>query len=136
MSGWLVKKDHAYSLLDLRDLPLSAGFSTCVLKQRQRVVLNTRWDSVQWSLEGVFGNVEQRLDRDGKHILRVRQCQVTGSLLTRSLIQIMGAINVKHASERELMIEWESSAINDMIADSAVAVVACADQIIQRRRFS
>ena len=48
----------------------------------------------------------------------------------------MGAINVKHASERELMIEWESSAINDMIADSAVAVVACADQIIQRRRFS
>ena len=52
--------------------------------------------------------------------------------------QIMGVIDVKH-TEHELIIEWESSAINDMIADSALAVVVGADHSqasVQRERFS
>lgn len=109
VSGLLVTKDHSHSLLDLRDLPLDTGLSTFVLRQRQRVALNTRWDLIRWALEGMFGSVEERSVRDDGQILR-----------------IMGVIDVKH-TEHELIIEWESSAINDMIADSALAVVAGAD---------
>jgi len=52
--------------------------------------------------------------------------------------QIMGVIDVKH-TEHELIIEWGSSAINDMIADSVLAVVCGTDQGLesfQRERFS
>ncbi len=35
----------------------------------------------------------------------------------------MGAVDVKHTAENELTLEWNSSASNDMIADSAMAVI-------------
>lgn len=40
----------------------------------------------------------------------------------------MGVIDVKHTQEHELTLEWESSASNDMIADSCLAVVAEIDK--------
>ncbi|KIJ34225.1 hypothetical protein M422DRAFT_52098 [Sphaerobolus stellatus SS14] len=39
------------------------------------------------------------------------------------IMQVMGAINIKQTGPHELTLEWESSASNDMIADSTIAVI-------------
>lgn len=35
----------------------------------------------------------------------------------------MGAVDVKQTQEHEAMLEWDSSATNDMIADSCLALI-------------
>ena len=40
----------------------------------------------------------------------------------------MGAIDVKQMSEHELVLEWDSSASNDMIADSTLALITGIDK--------
>ena len=39
----------------------------------------------------------------------------------------MGAVDIKHTLETELTLEWESSASNDMIADSCLALIVGID---------
>ncbi|KAL5523858.1 hypothetical protein ACEPAG_8031 [Sanghuangporus baumii] len=106
LSGLLVSKDYSYTLLDPRDLRDFAGLSTCIVTQRQKIVLGVGWDLVRWHLEGMYGSVEEGLDGDGAPTMRV-----------------MGAVDVKHSAEHELTLEWESSASNDMIADSCLALI-------------
>lgn len=40
----------------------------------------------------------------------------------------MGAVDVKQTQEHELMLEWDSSATNDMIADSCLALILGIDK--------
>jgi hypothetical protein len=40
----------------------------------------------------------------------------------------MAAVDVKHTQEHELMLEWDSSASNDMIADSTLALITGIDK--------
>ncbi|KAI9509414.1 mRNA 3'-end-processing protein YSH1 [Russula earlei] len=111
LSGLLVSKDYSYTLLDPRDLRDFAGLSTCVVTQRQKIALGVGWSLVRWHLEGMYGRVEEGLDRDGIPTMRV-----------------MGAVDVKQTAENELTLEWDSSAANDMIADSTLAVITEIDK--------
>ncbi|KAI0779663.1 beta-lactamase-like protein [Fomes fomentarius] len=106
ISGLLVSKDYSYTLLDPRDLRDFAGLTTCVVTQRQQIALGVGWDLVRWHLEGMFGQVEEGLDKDGIPTMRV-----------------MGAVDIKMTREQELTLEWDSSASNDMIADSTLALI-------------
>jgi cleavage and polyadenylation specificity factor subunit 3 len=72
VSGLLVAKDYSYTLLDPRDLRDFAGLTTCAVTQRQRVVLGVGWDLVRWHLEGMFGKVDEGMDKDGVPTMRVR----------------------------------------------------------------
>ncbi len=40
----------------------------------------------------------------------------------------MGAVDVKQMSDHELVLEWDSSASNDMTADSTLALVTGVDK--------
>ncbi|KXN90836.1 Endoribonuclease YSH1 [Leucoagaricus sp. SymC.cos] len=110
ISGLLVAKDYSYTLLDPRDLRDFAGLTTCTLTQRQNIVLGVGWELVRWHLEGMFGTVEEGLDKDGVPTMR-----------------IMGVVDIKHTAEHELTLEWESSSSNDMIADSTLALITGID---------
>jgi cleavage and polyadenylation specificity factor subunit 3 len=44
------------------------------------------------------------------------------------LRQVMGAVDVKHTAEHELTLEWDSTASNDMIADSILALITGIDK--------
>ncbi|KAH7916536.1 beta-lactamase-like protein [Hygrophoropsis aurantiaca] len=111
ISGLLVAKDYSYTLLDPRDLRDFAGLSTCTVTQRQKIALGVRWDLVRWHLEGMFGTIEEGVDKDAIPTMRV-----------------MGAVDVKHTDEHELTLEWDSSASNDMIADSTLALITGIDK--------
>ncbi|KAI6046137.1 beta-lactamase-like protein [Pisolithus marmoratus] len=111
ISGWLFSTNGTHMLLDPQDLYRFTGLSTCTTRQRQTIAVTVGWDLVRWHLEGMFGTVAEELDQDGRLTLR-----------------IMDVIDVKHTSEHEMTLEWDSSAINDMIADSTMALVAGVDQ--------
>ncbi|KAI0254119.1 beta-lactamase-like protein [Lactifluus subvellereus] len=111
LSGLLVSKDYSYTLLDPRDLRDFAGLSTCVVTQRQKIALGVGQDLVRWHLEGMYGRVEEGFDKNGIPTMRV-----------------MGAVDVKQTAEHELTLEWDSSAANDMIADSTLAVITEIDK--------
>ncbi|KAJ7680303.1 beta-lactamase-like protein [Mycena polygramma] len=111
LSGLLVSKDFSYTLLDPRDLKDFAGLSTCTVTQRQKIVLGVRWQLVRWHLEGMFGSVEEGIDKEGNPTMRV-----------------MGAIDVKQTQEQELTLEWDSSVSNDMVADSTLALITGIDK--------
>uniref|UniRef100_A0A0W0FGU9 Pre-mRNA 3'-end-processing endonuclease polyadenylation factor C-term domain-containing protein n=1 Tax=Moniliophthora roreri TaxID=221103 RepID=A0A0W0FGU9_MONRR len=111
LSGLLVAKDYSYTLLDPRDLKDFAGLSTCTVSQKQRIALGVGWELVRWHLEGMYGHVEEGVDKEGIPTLRA-----------------MGAIDIKLTSEHELTLEWESSASVDMIADSTLALITGIDK--------
>ncbi|KAF8160624.1 beta-lactamase-like protein [Crassisporium funariophilum] len=111
LSGLLVAKDYSYTLLDPRDLRDFTGLSTCTVTQRQRIVLGVGWDLVKWHLEGMYGKVDEGLDKDGVPTMRV-----------------MSVVDVKLTQEHELTLEWESSSSNDMIADSTLALITGIDK--------
>lgn len=71
ISGLLVAKDYSYTLLDPRDLRDFAGLSTCTVTQRQKIVLGVGWSLVRWHLEGMYGSIEEGMDKDGVPTMRV-----------------------------------------------------------------
>lgn len=71
LSGLLVAKDYSYTLLDPRDLRDFAGLTTTIVTQRQNLTLDVGWDLVRWHLEGMYGKVEEGVDKDGTPTLRV-----------------------------------------------------------------
>ncbi|KAK7472525.1 endoribonuclease ysh1 [Stygiomarasmius scandens] len=111
ISGLLVAKDYSYTLLDPRDLRDFAGLSTCSVNQKQKIALGVSWELVRWHLEGMYGSVEEGVDKDNVPTMRV-----------------MGAVDIKHTKEHELTLEWNSSASNDMIADSTLALITGIDR--------
>ncbi|KIK09790.1 hypothetical protein K443DRAFT_671113 [Laccaria amethystina LaAM-08-1] len=111
LCGLLVAKDYSYTLLDPRDLRDFTGLSTCTVTQRQKIVVGVRWDLIRWHLEGMYGSVEEGLSTDGVATMRV-----------------MGVVDVKQSQEHELTLEWESSASNDMVADSTLALITGIDK--------
>lgn len=50
----------------------------------------------------------------------------------------MGAVDVKQMAEHEMILEWDSSANNDMIADSTLALITGIDKspASVKRKFS
>ncbi|KAK1236338.1 endoribonuclease ysh1 [Marasmius sp. AFHP31] len=111
LSGLLVAKDYSYTLLDPRDLKDFAGLSTCSVSQKQRITLGVGWELVRWHLEGMYGHVEEGVDKDGVPTIRV-----------------MGALDIRLTGEHELTLEWESSSSVDMIADSTLALITGIDK--------
>ena len=76
----------------------------------------------------MYGSVEEGADRDGIQTMRVRLCVSFSWLEVMEYPQVMGILDVKHSQEHELTLEWESSASNDMIADSTLALVTEIDK--------
>ncbi|KAG7527458.1 hypothetical protein FFLO_06915 [Filobasidium floriforme] len=109
LSGLLVSKDFSYTLLDPKDLKDFTGLGTSEITQRQRVRIGVGWDVVKWHLEGMYGEVEEDV------------------VDSRPVFVVMNAISIVQVSEQELSLEWSSSGSNDMIADSALALLSGMD---------
>ncbi|QRV82594.1 pre-mRNA polyadenylation factor PF I, YSH1-component related protein [Ceratobasidium sp. AG-Ba] len=111
LSGLLISKDYSYTLLSTKDLRDFTGLSLSTVTQRQRVPLSVGWALVRWHLEGMFGSIKEGVDDDGLQTLRV-----------------MNAVDVKLASDQELVLEWVAGSSSDMIADAAVALILGIDR--------
>ena len=58
-------------MLDPRDLRDFAGLTTTIVTQRQKIALTVGWELVRWHLEGMYGKIEEGVDKDGVDTMRV-----------------------------------------------------------------
>ncbi|WWD16619.1 endoribonuclease YSH1 [Kwoniella shandongensis] len=106
VKGLLVSKDFSYTLLDPKDLRDFTGLTTSTIVQKQSIPIGVDWSVVRWHLEGMYGEVEEGQDEKG-----------------RATLTIMNAVQVVQMSNTVVELQWSSSSSNDMIADSALAVL-------------
>ncbi|WWC60144.1 endoribonuclease YSH1 [Kwoniella dejecticola CBS 10117] len=106
LKGLLVSKDFSYTLLDPKDLKDFTGLSTSSLVQKQAIPIGVDWSVIRWHLEGMYGEVEESADEEG-----------------RACFTVMNAVKVVQLSEMVVEMQWSSDTSNDMIADSALAVL-------------
>ena len=106
IDGLLVAKDFSYTVLAPEDLTEFTGLGTSTIVQRQRVALNVGWDLARWHLQGMYGHLDEGVDEQGLRCMR-----------------IMNVVDIKLARPGMLVVEWESSVSNDMVADSAMALL-------------
>ncbi|TPX56229.1 hypothetical protein PhCBS80983_g04699 [Powellomyces hirtus] len=103
LTGILVCRDFTYHLLDPRDLPEFTDLVPASLTQRQTVPCRAPFGIVKWYLENMYGPVEVLAKR---------------SFVVFDTVKVTQAPNL-----RTYTLEWEGDAVNDMIADSVVAVI-------------
>lgn len=64
LSGLLVQKDFSYTLLSPSELKDFTGLGTTEIKQKQNLRLNVSWEIVRWHLEGMYGEVEEGVQKN------------------------------------------------------------------------
>lgn len=108
LTGLLISKDFAFTILDPGDLLDFTGLSTSTIVQRQRVALHVNWSLIVYHLSGMFGKLVQGVDLEGKRTIRV-----------------MDVLDLKQSleSQFEYLLEWKSGTANDMVADSCLALL-------------
>ncbi|KDE09187.1 hypothetical protein MVLG_00509 [Microbotryum lychnidis-dioicae p1A1 Lamole] len=111
LSGLLVSKDFTYTFLAPSDLRDFTGLSTSIILQRQRLTLSVSWELVQWHLQGMYGKIQQGVDKEGLMTMR-----------------IMDIVDVKAVGKIDWVVEWVGSVSNDMVADSVIALVLGVDK--------
>ena len=114
-----MSKDFSYTLLDPKDLQDFTGLSTSTITQKQSIAISVDWSVVRWHLEGMYGEVEDG-EEDGLPSLTVRRSRPFKFPAHR---QIMNAVRLVQMAVTVAELRWESSTSNDMIADSALAIL-------------
>ncbi|KAJ2690620.1 endoribonuclease ysh1 [Coemansia spiralis] len=109
-SGILVERDFSYTLVDVADLHEFTSIAPVVIEQQLCVPYASSYTLLRYHLEQMFGELvltTERSDSGVAHVLR-----------------IYDVVDVCHSSwKSHVEIEWEGNAMNDMVADSVVAIV-------------
>lgn len=75
LKGLLISKDFSYTLLDPKDLKDFTGLSTSTITQKQTIPIGVDWSVIRWHLEGMYGEVEEGIDEDGRDSFTVSRAQ-------------------------------------------------------------
>ncbi|KAI8967624.1 beta-lactamase-like protein [Mycotypha africana] len=117
LNGVLVVKDFQLNIMSSEDLNELGGLITTVVTQRQVVTFNAGINLLKWHLEMMFGQVSET------DLSKVED-QQQGTVL-----RVLDTIDIKHntANSNQIMLEWVGNAMNDMVADSVLAVILSID---------
>lgn len=74
VKGLLVSKDFSYTLLDPKDLEDFTGLTTSSIVQKQSLPIGVDFSIVRWHLEGMYGELEDSQDEEGRDVLTVSPC--------------------------------------------------------------
>ncbi|KAJ2715967.1 endoribonuclease ysh1, partial [Coemansia spiralis] len=110
VSGILVEKDFNYTLVDTADLHEFTGLAPVVVEQLQRVPYASSFSLLRLHLEQMFGELPLTTEKSNSG--------------TTHTLRVYDAVDITHASwKTHVEVEWEGNIMNDMAADSAVAVI-------------
>jgi cleavage and polyadenylation specificity factor subunit 3 len=105
----LVQNDLNLTFMAAKNFQEYAAASSTTIATEKRFVCSAGVDLIRWGLEGMFGSItELPVDR-------------TAPGHTRFLI--MDAVTVDVAPSGQVVVGWDSSLMNDNIADSVLAVM-------------
>ena len=109
--GVLLVKDFDHTLIDISDLHYlnEAGLVTTMVAQRVRIPLGSvKFDDIPHHIGQLFAEVEGPfVDEDGKRA-----------------ITVSGSVKLIEGEKNQLLVRWNSTAVDDMVVDSVMAVLA------------
>ncbi|KAL1914443.1 uncharacterized protein VTP21DRAFT_8895 [Calcarisporiella thermophila] len=119
LEGVLVSKDYRFSVLKAEELPeFTSGLQTAVMVQRQRIWYTGGWPLLRYHLEQMFGAVDENFKGFDGDAVKEKE----GKMAKRRM-RVFETVAIEEANKNELILEWEGNSMNDMVADSVVAVV-------------
>ncbi|KAF9297798.1 Cleavage and polyadenylation specificity factor subunit 3 [Linnemannia elongata] len=107
VSGVLVVKDFQYTIMDTSDLEEFVGLQTTSVVQRQIVPYHASFGLLKYHLRQMFGKI-QELERD---------------INKKETVRIFETVDVKEYNVNHVLLEWTGNSVNDMVADSVLAVI-------------
>ncbi|KAJ3020758.1 UNVERIFIED_CONTAM: Cleavage and polyadenylation specificity factor subunit 3 [Siphonaria sp. JEL0065] len=108
VEGVLVSKDFTYRLIDPQDLPEFTDLVSASLSQRLVISSRAPLTLVKWHLEAMYGACKSVEDDD-------------------DAFMVFNTVRVKDLENNRLLLEWEGNNVNDMVADSVLAIVLQAE---------
>src|ERR1700744_6609258 len=103
----LVQNDLNLTFMAAKNFQESAATSSPKLATEKRFVCSAGVDLIRWGLEGMFGSIDQIPAESANH----------------TCFLVMDAVTVDVAPSGQIGTGWESSLMNDNIADSVLAVM-------------
>ncbi|KAI9476393.1 MAG: beta-lactamase-like protein [Benjaminiella poitrasii] len=116
LNGVLVVKDFQLNIMSPEDLNELGGLITTVVTQRQVVPFNAGVGLLKWHLEMMFGDVTEN------EIMEEKESKGT-------VLRVFNTIDIKKSLSKpnQVTLEWIGNAMNDMVADSVMAVILSID---------
>jgi len=111
VSGLVVRRAFTHHLLDPVDLHTYTHLKTTLVRQKLSVPFHHPWDIIVRTLRTTYDDIQQSPTDDG-----------AGALLIFSAISVTPKID-EAAAGLQIVLEWTSNPVNDMLADSIVAYV-------------
>ncbi|XP_067928794.1 cleavage and polyadenylation specificity factor subunit 3-like isoform X2 [Watersipora subatra] len=109
LSGVLVKRNFAYHILSPSDISSYTELSTSTVMQRQSVAYTGSTSLLEFQLSQLAGDIE------------------TIKIDDKKFLKVFKDITVK-IDPKMIVLEWESSPVNDMFADAVLAVIMRTEQ--------
>ncbi|KAI8093638.1 beta-lactamase-like protein [Halteromyces radiatus] len=119
LDGVIISKDYQLSIMSVEDMTELSGLMTTVVTQRQIVPFNAGIGLLKWHLEMMFGTIQEedlaKRDNSGNQ--------------QGTVLRIMDIIDIKQLTDKpnQVTLEWVGDAMNDMVADSVLAVILSVD---------
>ncbi|OBZ88252.1 Endoribonuclease ysh1 [Choanephora cucurbitarum] len=119
LNGVLVVKDFQLNIMSPEDLNELGGMIATVVTQRQVVPFNAGIGLLKWHLEMMFGEVTERELAEGEG----------AGNQEGTVLRVFDTIDIKKLTSgpNQVTLEWVGNAMNDMVADSVLAVLLSID---------
>ncbi|KAL0075628.1 beta-lactamase-like protein [Phycomyces blakesleeanus] len=116
LNGILVSKDFQLNIMSAEDLNELGGLITTVVTQRQVVPFNAGIGLLKWHLEMMFG--------------AVGETDLSKTVNTPgNVIRVFDTVDIKKVPSKpnQVTLEWIGNSMNDMVADSVLAIILAID---------
>lgn len=119
LNGVLVVKDFQLNIMSPEDLNELGGLITTVVTQRQVVPFNAGIGLLKWHLEMMFGTIAESELEEGDGVGNQQG----------TVLRVFDTIDIKklNSGPNQVTLEWVGNAMNDMVADSVLAVLLSID---------
>ncbi|ORY00826.1 Metallo-hydrolase/oxidoreductase [Basidiobolus meristosporus CBS 931.73] len=106
ISGILVAKDFQYNIMSAEDLNEFSGLTTSVVCQKLTLPYHAAFSLLKYHLEQMYDDIQETVDDEKGSVLRV-----------------FDTVDIKSNEKNQVTLEWIGNAMNDMIADSVLAII-------------
>ncbi|KAJ1554586.1 Cleavage and polyadenylation specificity factor subunit 3, partial [Nowakowskiella sp. JEL0078] len=105
LSGVLIGMNNQYQLMAAEDISEFTDLQVTQLQQKLSIPCRAPFTLVKWHLEQMYGTVE---------------------LLSKGIIRVFDVVTVSNVGD-QIILEWDGNVINDVIADTVIAIVIQAE---------
>jgi cleavage and polyadenylation specificity factor subunit 3 len=120
----LVQNDLNLTFMAAKNFQEYAAASSTTITTEKRFVCSAGVELIRWGLEGMFGEIEQLPANDAvKDEPNGSTANDGNDATNHTCFLVMDAVTVDVAPGGQVVLGWESSLLNDNVADAVLAVM-------------